>query len=129
MPNNAPTILHVDDDLDILEIARLALETVGGLVVIQYSSGHQALEMASLDQPDVFLLDVMMPDIGGIETLRELRKIQGFAKTPAIFMTAKTTPEDIEMLMGCGAISVIKKPFDPMTLASEIVALWRATVH
>ncbi len=125
MPNDRPLILHVDDDDDILAIAKLALETVGALNVVQCSSGQEALEIASDKLPDLFLLDVMMPEIDGMETLRRLRNIQGFEQTPAIFMTAKVSPENEKMLLECGAVSVIKKPFDPMTLASEIVEIWK----
>mmetsp|Transcript_6277 Transcript_6277/g.10744 ORF Transcript_6277/g.10744 Transcript_6277/m.10744 type:complete len:135 (-) Transcript_6277:56-460(-) len=125
MQNATPKILHVDDDLDILEISRMALETVGDLSVTQCSSGFKAVEIAPELQPDLFLLDVMMPEIDGIETLQALRKVPGFGDTPAIFMTAKSSPDDIEMLMRHGALSVIKKPFDPLTLADEIVNLWR----
>jgi CheY-like chemotaxis protein len=128
MQNAKPKILHVDDDLDILEISRMALEAVGELSVTQCSSGFKAVEIAPELQPDLFLLDVMMPEIDGVETLQELRKLPGFSDTPAIFMTAKSSPDDIEMLMRRGAISVIKKPFDPLTLADEIVELWRGAM-
>lgn len=125
MTDTLPKVLHVDDDLDILEVSRLALETVGGLEVVQFSSGFKAVENATALHPDFFLLDVMMPEIDGIETLQKLRDIPEFSGTPAVFMTAKASPDDITALLKCGAVSVIKKPFDPMTLAGEIVDLWQ----
>ena len=125
MTVEAPVILHVEDEPDILEIAKFALEAIGGLEVVQCNSGFRALEVVAETVPDLFLLDVMMPGIDGIETLRSLRAIPGFEKTPAIFMTAKVMPEDQKLLMERGAISVIKKPFDPMTVAADIVEIWK----
>ncbi|WP_138421475.1 response regulator [Maritimibacter alexandrii] len=119
-----PLILHVDDEEDILSVTRLALEMIGGLTVVQCNSGKSAIDLAAEREPDLFLLDVMMPDIDGPETLRALRGMSQFENTPAIFMTARVTQADEAMLKACGAVSVVKKPFDPMTLASEIIAIW-----
>lgn len=118
------TILHVEDDLDIQEITRLALETIGGFIVEQCSSGRDALERASSFSADLFLLDVMMPGMSGEETLKELRKQPEFKDTPAIFMTAKAQPEEVQAFKDSGAIDVITKPFDPMTLADQIRESW-----
>jgi CheY-like chemotaxis protein len=125
MSQDLPVVLHVDDDEDVREIARIALELVGGLKVIQCASGTQALEMAPKAKPDLFLLDVMMPEMSGIETLKRLRDLPDFGQTPALFLTAKVQPEDVEELMETGAAAVIKKPFDPMTVSDEIVRIWR----
>ncbi|MTJ05856.1 MAG: response regulator [Sediminimonas qiaohouensis] len=125
MDHHHPTVLHVDDEEDIRVIAKLALETVGGLEVFQCASGSEALEMAPRANPDLFLLDVMMPDMDGVQTLKLLRELPGFEHTPAIFMTAKVGAEDQEELLRCGAAAVIPKPFDPLTVASDIVAMWQ----
>lgn len=125
MSQDLPVVLHVDDDEDVREIARIALEVVGGLKVIQCASGSQALEMAAEAKPDLFLLDVMMPEMSGIETLQHLRELPGFEQTPALFMTAKVQPKDVEELMETGAAAVIRKPFDPMTISDEIVRFWQ----
>lgn len=125
MDRHLPTVLHVDDEDDIRVIAKLALETVGGLEVFQCASGPEALELAPQTNPDLFLLDVMMPEMDGIQTLKRLRELPGFEHTPAIFMTAKVRAEDQEELLQCGAAAVIPKPFDPMTVASDIVTLWQ----
>jgi|TARA_B110000908_G_scaffold129166_1_gene151742 CheY-like chemotaxis protein len=124
MAPNSPVILHVDNEQDTLEIVKLALEFIGGLEVIQCDSGTQALEVAKEYVPDLLLLDVMMPEIDGIETLRWLREIPTFEHTPVIFLTAKVMPEDQKMLLECGAVSIIQKPFDSMTIASDIVEIW-----
>lgn len=122
----APRILHVEDDPDIRIIALLALETVGGLEVVQCSSGREALEHAPQIGPDLFLLDSLMPGMNGEETLRTLRRMPQFAATPAIFMTGKAEADEVARLRGCGA-EVIVKPFDPMTLADQIREIWART--
>jgi CheY-like chemotaxis protein len=127
MSDASPFVLHVDDDEDILAIAKLALEAVGGLRVAQCNSGFMALDMARENPPEFLLLDVMMPDIDGVETLRRLREIPACKDIPAVFMTAKCSPEDRERLLETGAEAVIAKPFDPMTLSAEIVEIWKAS--
>lgn len=119
-----PKVLHVEDDPDIREIALIALETVGGLNVEQCSSGQEALERAPDLAPDLFLLDVMMPGMNGEETFLALRALPQFAATPAIFMTAKAQPVEVARLRELGADDVITKPFDPMTLAEQIIDIW-----
>ena len=121
-----PKIVHVDDDPDIREISRIALELVGGLEVVQFASGQEVLAGAVAAQPDVFLLDVMMPGMNGEETLKHLREMPEFATTPAIFMTAKAQHSDIDKLKAAGALDVIVKPFDPMQLAADIIRIWSA---
>lgn len=119
-----PRVMHVEDDPDIREIARIALEIVGGLQVVQFASGQEALEGVRDARPDVFLLDVMMPGMSGEETLQALRKIADFATTPVIFMTAKAQQSDIRKFVDSGALDVIVKPFDPMQLAAKIKKIW-----
>ena len=122
-----PKILHVEDDLDIQAIALLSLETLGGFMIVQASSGQEALEKAPAFSPDLLLLDVMMPTMDGPELLQELRKLPQFTQTPVIFMTAKAQPEEVQQFVELGAIDVITKPFDPMTLADQIRAIWQNT--
>jgi len=71
-------------------------------------------------RPDVILLDVMMPEIDGIETLSRLRGLPGHAETPVIFMTARTMDHERTLYLDLGALGVIAKPFDPMTLAKKL---------
>ncbi len=121
-----PKILHVEDDPDIREIALMALEVVGGLDVDQCASGADALERAPGIAPGLLLLDVMMPGMSGDETLTALRKMPQFADTPAIFMTAKAQLSEVDRLKQLGALDVITKPFDPMTLADQILKIWQS---
>ena len=118
------SILYVEDDPDIRTVARLALETLGGFHVEICGSGTEALSRASDFQPQLFLLDVMMPGMDGPTTLRMLRELPGFADTPAIFMTAKVQPGEVAHYLELGAMDVIPKPFDPMTLSSQVQAIW-----
>ena len=113
-------ILYVEDESDIQSIARLALETVGGLTVKICSSGQEAIEVAEDFDPDLILLDVMMPGMDGPSTLAELRKIPSLADCPVVFMTAKVQPHEVEHYREIGAVDVIAKPFDPMTLADQV---------
>ena len=117
-------ILHVEDEPDIREVARLALETVGGFVVESCASGEDAVVRAPAFRPDLVLLDVMMPGLDGPATFQRLRQIPGFEQIPVIFMTAKAMPQEIERFRELGALDVITKPFDPMELASQIRAIW-----
>ena len=119
-------VLHVDDDQDIREIARLALEVVGDLTVLQCASGDEALSIASGFQPDLFLLDSVMPEMSGEETWNQLRKLSGLADVPAVFMTAKAQESVVKELIGLGAIAVITKPFDPIELCTQIRSAWHS---
>jgi len=113
-------ILHVEDDEDIQAIALIALETMGGFEVMQCSSGRDAVDKAPAFQPDLYLLDAMMPGMTGLETLAELRKDDSLGDVPAIFMTAKAQSSEVSEFLDSGALGVITKPFDPMTLADQI---------
>lgn len=119
-------ILYVEDEADIRAVAQLALETVGGFSLVVCGSGREALKAAPEFEPDLLLLDVMMPEMDGPSTLRELRKLDVTADTPAIFMTAKVQPNEVRQYKEIGALDVIAKPFDPMGLAAEIKRIWEA---
>lgn len=117
-------ILMVEDEADIQEVAQLALEAVGGFTVCICSSGPEALEQAPLFGPDLILLDVMMSGMDGPSTLLALRQMPQFASTPVIFMTAKVQSHEVARYKEMGALDVISKPFDPMTLSDTIVEIW-----
>lgn len=118
--DKVPHILCVDDEHDILSVAKLSLETVGGYKVTTCSSGPEAVERIKEISPDLILLDVMMPHMGGPETLQELRAITEAAITPIVFMTARVQPKEVEEYLQMGAAAVVHKPFDPMQLANQI---------
>lgn len=117
-------ILYVEDDVDIRTVSKLALEAVGGFEVEVAASGEEALVRVREFVPDLLLLDVMMPGMDGPTTLRALRTLPDTEAVPAIFMTARALPGEILALKAEGAVGVITKPFDPMTLADQLRALW-----
>jgi CheY-like chemotaxis protein len=126
MPTPSLTrILYVEDEPDIRAIAKLALETVGGLIVELCSSGQEALEKVNGFKPDLILLDVMMPGMDGPTTMETLRKNGTTATLPIAFMTAKVQASEIQRYTDMGAIGVIAKPFDPMQLAETVKRLWK----
>ena len=117
-------ILYVEDEPDIQMIARVALESVGGFELCVCSSGAEAIEKAGSFNPDLLLLDVMMPGMDGPTALAELRKIPSLTNTPVMFMTAKVQPQEVEFLKSLNVADVIAKPFDPMCLADNIRKSW-----
>lgn len=118
--------LIVDDDGDIREVARLSLELIGGWVVSEAEGGSQAIEQARALSPDVILLDVMMPGMDGVATLRVLVHDPRTSQIPVIFVTAKAQNGELRRLGAAGACGLIAKPFDPMRLPQEIEAILSA---
>ena len=115
------TLMHVDDEPDIREVAAMALELDPEISLTSMASGEAALEQLSAGaRPDVILLDVMMPQMDGPGVLSALRRMEGLGETPVIFMTARAQSGEIDRFKTLGAIGVITKPFDPMTLASQV---------
>jgi CheY-like chemotaxis protein len=119
-------ILYVEDAPEIQAIVKLALEKVGGFTVELCSSGAEALERAPAFQPDLIIVDVMMPGMDGMTTLAKLRGIPTVADVPVVFMTAKVMPSEVRRYREAGALDVIAKPFDPMKLADKVKAIWTA---
>ncbi len=117
-------ILMVEDEVDIQAVARLALQAIGGFSVEICSSGSEAIEKAPTFASELILLDVMMPGMNGPSTLKALRDLPQTAATPVIFMTAKVQPSEITQYKAMGALDVIAKPFDPMTLCGTINNIW-----
>lgn len=119
------SILYVDDEPDIRIIVQTALSLAEGLTVHTAASGAQGLELARELQPDLLMLDVMMPGLDGPGTLQRLRADPALAGIPVIFMTAKAMAEDVQRLRALGAMAVIAKPFDPMQLSRQVLSLWQ----
>ena len=117
-------IMYVEDEPDIQAVAKLALEALGGFQVKICSSGQEALDSVLAFAPDLILLDVMMPGMDGPSTLKALRDLSELSKTPVIFMTAKVQPQELLQYKSLGAVDVIPKPFDPMTLADTVKKIW-----
>ncbi len=117
-------ILYVEDEPDIAQVAKLALETIGGFTIESCENGQIALEKGPVFQPDLVLMDVMMPEMDGPTALQEMKNMPELRGVPVIFMTAKVQPSEIEEYKALGAVDVIPKPFDPMTLAEQVKQVW-----
>ena len=116
-------LLHVEDDQDILEIAMMSLEMAGGFEVLQCDNGAEALARAPGFAPDIMIFDLMMPEMSGTQLLVRMRELPALATVPVIFMTARAQPHEKRDLMEKGAVDVIVKPFDPITLGDQIKAI------
>jgi len=117
-------LLLVDDEPDILEFLSYNL-IKEGYEVSTASNGVEAVKKAKIEKPDLILLDVMMPEMDGIEACGEIRKIDSLKKTLIVFLTART--EEFSQLAGyeAGADDYITKPVKPKVLMSKIKALLR----
>lgn len=124
MAEKLTRVLYVEDEPDIQMVARLALEALGGFTVEICSSGNEALQRAPEFNPQLILLDVMMPGMDGPATFKMLRGVPQFVGTPVVFMTAKVQASEVAGYKELGAVDVIPKPFDPMTLAGQVQAIW-----
>lgn len=114
-------VLYVDDDPDIREVAALSLELDGDIEVRTADGGLEALR--ALDEgfePDVIMLDVMMPGMDGPSTLKEIRGRPRLERTPVVFITARTMASEHAEYLAQGLKGVMVKPFDPMTLAMRL---------
>lgn len=120
------SIMHVDDDEDILTIAQIAFSLNLHFELTQFASGADAVSCAPALNADVLLLDFIMPGLNGLATLKKLRELPQYKNTPAIFMTAKAEDNMKGMLLDAGAAGVITKPFDPMTLGDTVLRIYKA---
>lgn len=117
------SILIIDDEEDVKEIAQMGLEMAADWQVITASSGQEGLELAANKQPDAILLDLMMPEWDGKETLKQLKANQKTTHIPVILMTAKTQSAIASELTKLDLAGVITKPFRPLQLPEQIAAI------
>jgi DNA-binding response OmpR family regulator len=118
-----PTVLVVDDEPRVVQSVRMNLE-MEGFRVISASSGYQALEKVVKETPDILILDVMMPEMDGLETLRKIREV---SEVPAIFLSVKGEEFDRVRGLDLGADDYLTKPYSPRELISRIRAVLRRT--
>lgn len=121
---NEPYVLVVDDEPGILKLMKLELSSQG-FRVITASSGEEALRLAMEQRPDVILLDILMPDISGLEVMRRLREE---SNVPILLVTAKDSDVDKVRGLELGADDYIVKPFSPDELSARIRAVLRRSV-
>lgn len=114
------TVLIVDDEDDIRELARISLERVGGLKVLAAGSGEEGITVAREAQPDAILLDAMMPGLDGPQTLGRLKGDAATAAIPVVFLTGSVQEAERANFTALGAVGILAKPFEPMKLAEQL---------
>ncbi len=119
-PVSGQKILIVDDDRLNIRILEGILNKIAGYVTAESYSGESALAVYDTFQPDLVLLDVMLPGIDGFETCRRLRQQYGEKCAPVIFITAKSGSDDVVEGLGAGAVDYLPKPFKPKEVVARI---------
>lgn len=119
------TILYVEDDARVRDLLKMALELIGRFDVIGCGSGRAALAAASACEPDLILLDAMMPGFDGVSMLTLLRRVPQLARCPVIFATGHSAQWNVEHYLATGAIGLIAKPLDPMRVVAQLYRLWQ----
>lgn len=113
-------VLHVDDDPETLTLVRMILDGEPDLEVVSCSGAVEALHVVATTSVDLLLLDVMMPGTDGPGLLAELRTRPGLDRLPALFVTAKTHPRDLEALAQTSATGIVRKPFEASALIAAV---------
>lgn len=116
-------ILIIDDEDDIRTVAHISLQRIGGWEVITATSGLDGIAKAEAEQPDVILLDVMMPDMDGPAVFQQLQANEATRHIPVILLTAKVQPADRQRFAALGVKGVLQKPFDPLALSSDVAGI------
>ena len=114
-----PRILIVEDHPIIAELVETRLR-IEGMEPIKCPGGREALEILGSQPLDAVILDIMMPDVDGYEVLRQIRARPATRDLPVIFLTAKSTPADIEKGLAMGANYYITKPFSGLDLVRKV---------
>jgi CheY-like chemotaxis protein len=114
-------ILIIDDEADIREATQMCLEIIGEWDVIVASSGYEGLLKAAAEKPDAILLDVMMPGMDGLTTMKKLRENAATSKIPIILFTAKAQSVEQRQFSQLDIAALITKPYDPYSLSDQIV--------
>ncbi len=118
------TLLVIEDDPDIVELVRYNLEREG-LQVLVSGDGDRGLTEAARLQPDLIVLDLMLPGLDGLEVCRRLRALDGTRGIPVLVLTAKGEEADIVVGLEMGADDYLTKPFSPRELVARVRALLR----
>ena len=121
MAEGVRTAVVVDDDPDIRRMLRVALE-MAGLAVLEAGTGLEGLELVRLERPDLITLDLVLPDLGGVEVCRRLREV-----TDAYLIMITSSSDERDRLVGLatGADDYITKPFNPREVQARVAAMFR----
>jgi DNA-binding response OmpR family regulator len=122
LERDRPVVLVADDDPDILQLIAFRLERAG-YDVVQATDGEQALRVATELEPDLAVLDVMMPKLTGLEVTRRIREAGATKRVPVILLTARVQEGDIALGFEAGADDYLGKPFSPQELGARVQAI------
>ncbi|WP_299038564.1 response regulator transcription factor [uncultured Pseudokineococcus sp.] len=120
------TVLVADDDSDIRELVAFKLGQAG-YDVLAVGDGAAALETARAQEPDLAILDLMMPGLSGLDVCSQLRRDEATAALPVIMLTAKAQEQDVATGFATGADDYVVKPFSPRELVSRVQAVLART--
>lgn len=118
----AKKILIVEDNQDIVEFVRELLQAIGYVTLVA-TDGKQAVDLASEHLPDLILMDVVLPEMNGLDAARRIRQNPQCLTTPILAMTARVLPKAREQCLQSGCNDYISKPFSPKVLVSRIQKL------
>jgi DNA-binding response OmpR family regulator len=113
-------ILIAEDERDIRELVVFTLELLAGHTVLQAGDGEEALEVALSEQPDLILLDMRMPKLGGLETCRRLKAAPETAHIPVVILSARGLDDEVQAGLDAGAEAYLVKPFDTGQLVADV---------
>jgi two-component system, OmpR family, response regulator len=116
-------VLVVEDDRDVQKVIRMSLKYGGVDEVVLAGDGEECLAIVNRERPDLILLDVSMPKLDGYQTCTRLKADPETQSIPVIFLTAKVQKHEEETGMKSGALGYLSKPFDPLTLYEQILAI------
>ena len=117
---DAKRILVVDDEPRVREMIEFRLRLFG-YEVLQAADGREALEVAIREQPDLVLLDVMMPELDGFQVCSRLKQEESTKDIPVVMLTAKAEAKDVTRAFNSGAVDYVVKPYDPVVLQQKVV--------
>ena len=117
-------ICYVEDDEDIQRIVRMSLERVGKMTVALVTDPTRAIEAMLEFQPDLVMLDWMMPVMDGPTLFKQMKTRPETSALPVVFITAKAAQRDLDELVALGAAGTISKPFSPKDLPDQLRAIW-----
>jgi two-component system OmpR family response regulator len=113
-------VLVAEDDPDIQVILKMILMRLGKCEVLVTDQGDQVIPLVKAHAPSLILLDVMLPQMSGLEICKALKADTQTKQIPVIFLTARSIPVEAQEALALGAIGYLAKPFDPMTLVGQI---------
>ncbi|MEM1368213.1 MAG: response regulator [Cyanobacteria bacterium P01_H01_bin.15] len=117
------TVLIIDDEPRLQTVLQMTLEIMGQWSVLLATNGEIGITIALEQQPDAILLDMMLPDMNGLETLAKLRDSSFGQEIPVIILSAKDRPVSDEQIDSYKISGVLEKPFDPLLLSDQIYNL------